>query len=114
MALDAAARRLWVAFRRPPALVAYDVASGAEVAALPVCGDADDLFLDARRGRVYVVCGDGFVDVAESDARPALLSHVATRPGARTALFSPDADALYVAASSAGSAPAEVRVYRPR
>jgi hypothetical protein len=29
------------------------------------CGDADDLFIDAKRARIYVSCGAGFVDVLE-------------------------------------------------
>ena len=32
-------------------------------ARLPTCGDADDVFWDAKRERVYVSCGEGVVDV---------------------------------------------------
>jgi hypothetical protein len=38
---------------------------------------------------------------------------VETRPGARTALYSDDTDALYVALPERGAKPAELRIYRP-
>ena len=31
------------------------------------CGDADDVFFDAKRRRVYVSCGDGTVDAWQQD-----------------------------------------------
>src|SRR5215470_1457567 len=68
MTLDEAAQRVIVAFRRPPLLGVFSMRDGASVAELETCGDADDLFMDPRRHRVYVVCGEGFVDVFE--ARP--------------------------------------------
>ncbi len=111
MALDA--QRVLVAFRNPPMLAAFDAASGAAAGETAICGDADDLFVDARRRRVYVACGEGFIDVlnAEEPNFPRL-ARIATASGARTALFVPELDRLFVAARARAGEPAAIRVYR--
>jgi hypothetical protein len=116
MALDESEHRLFVATRRPPKLLVYDSESGRRVGELPLCGDADDLFFDAERQRVYAICGEGFVDVVqrrEGDDYE-LAERVTTASGARTGLFSPALASLFVAAPSRGGRPAEIRVYRTR
>jgi hypothetical protein len=62
MALDEAARRIVVAFRAPPKLGAFSIADGQSVKLVDLCGDADDVFVDAKRQRAYVSCGQGFID----------------------------------------------------
>ena len=62
MAFDAASATLLLAFRKPARLVVFDVAAGKPSSILPICGDADDVFFDSKRRRVYVSCGDGQVD----------------------------------------------------
>jgi len=55
-----------------------------------ICGDADDLFVDAKRQRVYISCGEGFLDVLDSGrvALPPGLRAVGNGfPGARTSLL---------------------------
>jgi hypothetical protein len=87
---------------------------GAPVASVDLCGDADDTFVDAKRQRVYVSCGEGYLDVF--DAREngyRRMAHVATAAGARTALFVPQLDALFVAARATPSEPASIWVFRP-
>lgn len=115
MALDAPHALLAVAFRLPARLRILDLASGRTLQDLPTCGDVDDLFFDPPRRRIYVVCGSGSIDVFQaSDGavyRPA--GRLATRPGARTGLFSPEQDRLYVAARAMRGKPAELLVYRP-
>ena len=61
MALDEPGRRLFVATRRPANLLVYDTQTGVEVASVPMCRDADDLFFDAQRRQIYAVCGEGVV-----------------------------------------------------
>ena len=80
---------------------------------------ADDVFLDAKRRRVYVACGAGSVDVFDRpDANTLkLLAKVETRHGARTCFLDADADRLYVAVPKNGEAlpacdPAAVRPSR--
>ncbi|HUC71312.1 MAG TPA: hypothetical protein VMS01_08990, partial [Stellaceae bacterium] len=57
-------------------------------------------FFDPKRRRIYVSCGAGFVDVFEAGATGAYarLSRVETAAGARTSLFVPKFDRLFVAA----------------
>ena len=114
MALDAAGRRLFVGARAPHVMLVYDTDSGAVVAKLPIGRDADDIFYDAERRRVYVVCGEGRVDVfrQETAGRYAREGSVETAPRARTGLFVPQQRRLYVAAPAAGATPARVLVYR--
>jgi hypothetical protein len=63
MALDEANHRILIGCRRRPMLVVLDSGSGKEVAQVDIPGDTDDLFLDAKRNRIYVSCGEGFLAV---------------------------------------------------
>lgn len=113
MALDPSGKTLWVGFRSPSRLASFDTKNGALVQNVPTCGDTDDLFVDTRRHRVYVICGSGEIDVydvATDTARP--IAHFPTRSGARTGLFVPDLDRLYVAARATLTDPAAILVYR--
>ncbi len=118
MALDDAGAILAMVFRRPARLILLDSRTGAVTAKLRACEDADDVFFDARRRRIYVSCGEGVIDVFQQDAggvRP--LARVKTSSGARTSLYVPQLDRLFVAArrgllgSGAGSA---ILVFRPQ
>ena len=103
---------LLVGCRSPAKLVARSLPDGGRVAALELSGDVDDVFWDARRRRVYCACGAGSVDVferAESGFRT--LAKVATASGARTALFVPERDQLFVAVPHREGQRAEVRVF---
>ncbi len=99
MALDPAHMIVATVFRSPAKLVLLNTGTGAVVANLQTCGDADDVFFDAKRQRIYVSCGEGVVDVMQQSAgsyRP--LARVKTSSGARTSLFVPELDRLFVAA----------------
>jgi DNA-binding beta-propeller fold protein YncE len=114
MALDLARRQVLAVFRHPAELAILAMTDGAPVAKLAVCGDADDVFVDARRQRAYVSCGEGFVDVVDLQAKPvARIAHIATASGARTALFIPDLDRLAIAVPARGSTPAAIWLFRP-
>jgi DNA-binding beta-propeller fold protein YncE len=112
MALDEENRRVLVVFRNPTKLSARDMRTGAVVAEHDTCGDVDDVFLDAKRRRVYVTCGDGFIDVLNASADYARLARIVTRQGARTSLFMPSLDRLALAVRVSGSEPAELWIYR--
>ena len=113
MAFDEATKQVVAVFRRPARLVSF-APDGAVAASLDTCDDSDDVFVDAKRRRLYVSCGDGFVDVVErSDAGFARLGRIATASGARTSLFHPEMDRLFVAVRATAREPAAIWVYRP-
>lgn len=116
MALDETGHRLFVGARSPPTLLVYDTGSGKIVARLPIAKDTDDVFFDARRKRIYVICGEGKVDVFRQDApdRYVAQESLDTAPRARTGLFVAEEERLYVAAPATGGAPARILVYRVR
>ena len=113
MALDEPDRRLFVATRRPAALLVYDIDNGRRIASLPIGGDADDLFFDAEHKRIYAICGQGVVDVVQQrdPDRYETAVRLTTMPGARTGLFVPSRKTLYVAVPAHAASPAEIRAY---
>jgi DNA-binding beta-propeller fold protein YncE len=114
IAIDGDAHRILVVFRSPPSLVALSSQDGHIVAKIETCGDADDVFVDRKRGRVYVSCGEGVVDVLEPDeAGYRRLARVPTAPGARTSLFVPELDKLFVAVRAGSNEPAAIWAFRP-
>jgi len=88
--------------------------SGHAVAGSDVCKYSDDLFIDAKRRRIYVICGEGYVDTLDTsgDAYTRVGSFV-TSDGSRTGLFVPDLDRLFVAVRASRSETAAVWVLRP-
>src|ERR1700732_4890986 len=114
MAIDRDAHRVLVAFRNPPTLMALSSQDGRSVAKIDTCGDADDVFVDPTRRRVYVSCGEGVVDVLEQvEAGYRRLARVPTVSGARTSLFVPELDRLFVAVRARSNEPAAIWVFRP-
>ena len=114
MAIDGDAHRCLVVFRSPPTLMALSSQDGHVVAQAETCGDADDVFVDRKRRRVYVSCGQGVVDVLELvEAGYRRLARVPTVSGARTSLFVPELDRLFVAVRAGSNEPAAIWVFRP-
>ena len=103
------------AFRGPPRLILFRQASGEAAATLGTCGDADDVFFDAKRRRFYISCGEGAVDTVGWDGKTATeLGRVETASGARTSLFVPALDRLFVAARAGWlGGGAAILVFRP-
>jgi DNA-binding beta-propeller fold protein YncE len=99
MAFNRARGTIAVAFRDPARLAFFDIGAGSPTSIVMTCGDADDVFFDPKRHRLYVSCGDGHVDVwQENEATYRHLDSLKTTPGARTSLFVPEFDRLFVAA----------------
>jgi YVTN family beta-propeller protein len=114
MALDLARRQLLVIFRAPAELGVFSMTDGKLIATTETCGDADDLFIDAKRSRVYVSCGAGFLDVLEAkEAAYRRIARIPTASGARTSLFVPELDRLLVAVRASSGEPAAIWVVRP-
>jgi hypothetical protein len=114
MTLDRAHQRVLVAFRQPAELGIFSSADGSFIASVPTCGDVDDLFLDSKRDRIYVSCGEGFVDVLAADGNSyRQVAHIATTLGARTSLFIPESDRFLLAVPAKDEAVAAIWIFRP-
>lgn len=115
MALAGREGPLAVVFRSPSKLALFDVATGAISERVDTCGDADDVFFDQKRRRIYISCGEGVVDVVRRDnGSLTSIGRIPTASGARTSLFVPSLDRLFVAARAGwfGSS-AAILVLRP-
>src|SRR5262249_43634268 len=66
MALDKEAKQVLTVFRSPPRLGVLTMSDGKVAKSLDTCGDSDDVFVDAKRRRIYVICGGGFIDVFDA------------------------------------------------
>jgi DNA-binding beta-propeller fold protein YncE len=114
MAVDPSERRLLIAFRDPARLMVYGTETGKLQARLDTCSDADDLFVDPQRHRVYVSCGQGTIDVfAQASGGYEHIAGIPTTKGARTSLFVSATDRLYLAVRASGAEPAAIWVFRP-
>jgi hypothetical protein len=114
MALEDEGKRVIAVFRRPARLIAFSAADGKVAANLATCGDADDVFTDARRRRLYVSCGEGVVDVFERNGEGyARLAQIPTVSGARTSFFAPELDRLFVGVRASAGEPAAIWVFQP-
>jgi DNA-binding beta-propeller fold protein YncE len=116
MALDRDHGLASVVYRSPARLVLLDTSTGTVTAQMDTCGDADDVFFDAKRQRIYVSCGSGNVDTFTGDGRGyRFTARISTEGGARTSLFVPELDRLFVArrAGLLGSE-AALLVFRPQ
>ncbi len=116
MALDEANHRLFVGCRKPARLVVFDTTTAKPVTDIAISGDTDDLFYDAGRKRIYLSCGEGFLDVvAQRDAdHYERTERIPTAPGARTSFYSPALDRLWLAVPQRGKQPAKIRTYQPQ
>jgi len=113
MALDEPTNRLFIGARRDPMLVVLDTQTGKPIATRASPRDCDDLFFDADHQRVILSCGEGFVAVYDAGGARQYqpLANLATAPGARTSLFVPEWNRLFVAVPHRGDQRAEIRVF---
>jgi hypothetical protein len=112
MALDEETHRVLVMFRNPAKLGVFAMADGGQIAAVDACGDADDLFIDAKRHRIYVSCGEGVIDVFDA-ATYRRLARIPAVSGARTSFFAPELDRFILAVRASGREPAALWLFRP-
>jgi DNA-binding beta-propeller fold protein YncE len=116
MALDEPHHRLLIGCRAPARMLVIDTETGKQTASVNIAGDTDDLFYDAARSRVYVIGGQGFVDVFDQKDADHYnrTAHIASAPGARTGLFVPEWGKLFVAVPHRGGQRAEILVYETK
>jgi DNA-binding beta-propeller fold protein YncE len=98
LALDPKGGRVFVGCRNKPTVVVLDAKTGKEVAGIEIPGDTDDLFFDAKRERLYVSCGAGFLAVLQRKGADQyeVVERIATGRLARTCLFDPGSGRLYL------------------
>jgi YVTN family beta-propeller protein len=114
MAINQTGGHVLAAFRTPAKLGVFSAKDGASIASPDICGDADDVFVDPKRHLVYISCGEGYLDVLDSQGSAYLrIARVSTVPGARTSLFVPELERLLLAVRAASGEPAAIWVFRP-
>jgi YVTN family beta-propeller protein len=114
LAIDESRQQVLVVFRHPSMMGLFSIQSGLKLSTIDTCGDADDIFVDPKRGRVYVICGEGFIDVlAARGTGYVKLARLATVAGARTGLFIPDIDRFVLAVRASGTQAASLWIFRP-
>ena len=114
MALDETNHRLFIGCRSPSKLVVLNTESGNLVASIGISSDTDDIFYDSKRHRIYAICGAGKIDIIEQTSADdyKVLAKIDTANGARTGLFVPERDTIFVAVPHRGSQEAEIRAYQ--
>jgi len=113
MALDEAHHRLFIGCRMPARLLVFDTESGKTVASPEIVSDTDDLFYDSARSRVYVIGGQGFIDVLQQKDADHYdrIARYPVPPGTRTGLFVPDLGKLFAAVPHRGDQRSEILEY---
>ncbi len=116
MALDETNHRLFVGCRLPSKLIVLNTDSGDIVSKIDISGDPDEIFYDGKRHHLYAICGAGKIDIIEQTDPNTYkaLTKIDTADGARTGLFVPERETLFLAVPHHGSQPAEIRCYQIR
>lgn len=112
VAIDEQHHRLFVACRDGK-LVVMDSDSGQVLQVLPIASGVDDMVYDPAAKRIYVACGEGFINVyqqADPDKYRSI-GKVATGPLGKTGLLVPELHRYFVAVPPHGNTPAVVLVY---
>lgn len=115
MAQDEAHQRLFVGCRTPAMMQIYESSGGGAITQFGIGDDAGDISYDAAHGCLYVSCGQGVLDVIRQLTPDTyrLELVLATGIGARTSLYVPELNRLYVAVPRQGNRVAAVMVFRP-
>src|SRR4249920_3198885 len=113
MALDEGNHRLFVGFRDPAKVIVYDTESGRGVASFNTAKDVDDIFYDAANKQIYISGGEGAVDIfKQRDAdHYDLVNRIQSAQGARTSLFVPELNQLYLAVPEHQGQEAQIQIY---
>ena len=114
LTIDSTHHRALAVFRSPATLGEFNSQTGMLVGESRTCGDADDLFVDVKRERLYVICGEGYIAVwLWQSGGYKTLEQIPTPAGARTALYVPELDRLFLAVRATSNTPAAIWVYSP-
>jgi DNA-binding beta-propeller fold protein YncE len=117
LAFDSRRGRLFIGCRKAPMVVVLDAKNGKEIVGIPIPGDIDDLFYDAKRACLYASCGEGVLAVIqrkEAD-RYEIVERIATGKLARTCLFDAERGRLYLPVPrQTGENNPELRVFQAK
>jgi YVTN family beta-propeller protein len=113
MALDETNHRLFVGCRHPAKLLIVDTETGKTISSFGIHGDVDDIFYSSYSKKIYLSCGDGYIDIFRQTDKDTYLSSgtVFTHSGARTSLFIPELNKLIVAVPSGFNGKASLLIY---
>ena len=115
LALDEASQRIYVGCHKKPMVLVLDTESGKEITGADIAGGVDDMWLDAKRKRLFASCADGrlvVLKVVDADHVEPLES-IETPKGARTCLYVPETGRLYLAVPRQdGKDGPEIQVYQ--
>jgi hypothetical protein len=98
-------------FRRPARIARFSTRDGSVNADGESCGDADDVYVDEMRDRVYVICGEGVIDVLDRSSLRRI-ERFPTTAGARTGLWM-TSGTLFIAARASAHEDAAIWILRP-
>ncbi len=110
LALDEANHRLFSATRNPPKLFVLNTDNGKIIATYPCASYNDHLTFDAPRKRIYIT-GDSASVFEQRDAdHYDLIADIPTATRAKTSLYVPELNRLYIAVSGKGNSGAKLAV----
>jgi DNA-binding beta-propeller fold protein YncE len=118
MAFDAEHRRLYIGCRDGDmhgSIAVIDLRSGEESDTLPIGGWVDSIYYDARRQRIYSSAGVGHLETYQwlSNGKYQKLDSMDTAVMAKTSIFSPDLDRMFVSVPHLGSTLAQILEFKP-
>jgi len=103
IALDEKSHRLFTATRNPPKFIVFNLDTGKVVATLPCVGVNSDMWFDIARKRIYVTGSETASVFEQHDAdHYEHMTEVPTAYRAKSSIFVPELNRLYVADSGKG------------
>jgi hypothetical protein len=103
LVLDEPNHRLFIATRKPAKFFVYDTDTGKVVTVLPTAEMDDDMWFDAARKRFYVTGTETTAVMEQRDAdHYSRLADVPTGYRAKTSIYVPELNRLYIAVSGKG------------
>jgi DNA-binding beta-propeller fold protein YncE len=118
MAFDADHKRLYVGCRDADmhgSIAIVELSSGKEIDTLPIGGWVDSIYYDAKRQRIYSSVGVGHLETYQwlSSGKYQKLDLMDTAVMAKTSIYSPDLDRMFVSVPHLGSTPAQILEFKP-
>jgi hypothetical protein len=107
--LDEPNHRLFTATRKPPQFIVFNTDTGKVVASLPCAGVNSDMSLDVARKRIYITGSDTATVIEQRDAdHYEHIAEVPTAYRAKSSIFVPQLNRLYIADSGKGKPDAKL------